>query len=98
MPWTKITSSETILMSIEKIPSLTLAVGKAIRELRGDIPVSQEELAHRADIDRSYMGSIERGATNITVKNLSKVAKALECSPSKILKLAEKYWDGTIAE
>jgi transcriptional regulator with XRE-family HTH domain len=40
--------------------------------------LSQEELAHRADLDRSYLGGIERGERNITFTALCQVAKALK--------------------
>ncbi|MGP9830543.1 helix-turn-helix domain-containing protein, partial [Psychrobacter sp. AOP1-A1-60] len=45
-----------------------IAFGKRVREVRKGKGISQERLAEMADIDRSYMGNIERGEKNITLK------------------------------
>ncbi|QOH34564.1 C.AhdI domain protein [Burkholderia cepacia] len=60
-------------------------VGKAIRVRRLDLDISQEALAHLANIDRSHMGKIERGERNVTLLNLLKIARALSCRPSELL-------------
>ena len=60
------------------------AFGRAIRELRLERGISQEELAHRAGIDRSYMGGVERGERNASLKNILRVAGALEIPPGKL--------------
>ncbi|MFN5827900.1 MAG: helix-turn-helix domain-containing protein [Rhodobacterales bacterium] len=52
-------------------------LGQNIRKLRRDMGLSQEEFAHRADIDRSYIGQIERGERNIAFVNTLKIARAL---------------------
>ncbi|KWR88570.1 helix-turn-helix domain-containing protein [Cupriavidus sp. IDO] len=44
------------------------SIGKAVRTIRKDLRISQEELAHAADLDRSYVGGIERGEHNLTVR------------------------------
>lgn len=54
-----------------------LALGAAIRALRREQGVSQEELAHRSAIERSYMSSIERGAQNPGVMALLRIAHGL---------------------
>ena len=66
------------------------AFGAAVRQLRAKAGVSQENLANIANIDRSYMGAIERGTKNVTIKNICKIAKALEKNPSELFKLTEK--------
>lgn len=58
-----------------------LQVGKRIRQLRLERGLSQEMLAATADLDRSYMGQVERGEKNITLKNVFKIADALEVEP-----------------
>ncbi|RQT56327.1 XRE family transcriptional regulator [Burkholderia cepacia] len=63
-------------------------VGRAIRARRLELDISQEMLAHLAGIDRSHMGKIERGERNVTLLNLLKIARALSCSPSELLKAA----------
>lgn len=56
---------------------IRVAFGKAVRRLRTGSGYSQEDFAHKAKIDRSYMGKIERGEVNISIDNMQKVAKAL---------------------
>lgn len=64
------------------------AIGRAIRERRESVGLSQEALAHDSQIDRSHMGKIERGERNVTLLNLIKVATALNCAPSDLLQSA----------
>ena len=64
---------------------MLVALGAAIRRERSDRGLSQEALAVDADLDRSYMGGIERGEHNLTVMNVIKIAGALKLSPSKLL-------------
>lgn len=51
-----------------------MSVGLRIKELRGIEGVSQEEFAHRIDLDRSYLASIEVGKRNVALVNLGKIA------------------------
>ena len=53
-------------------------VGQRIRELRGQLGISQEELAAHANLDRTYITSVERGKRNISIVNLEKISIALE--------------------
>lgn len=64
------------------------ALGLAIRTLRKEMDLSQESLAHLAEIDRSHMGKIERGERNLTFVNLVKIARVLRCQPSDLLRQA----------
>ena len=65
-----------------------VAIGVAIRKKRTEVGLSQEALAADADLDRSYVGGIERGEHNITVMNLKKLTDALGIKPSKLFELA----------
>lgn len=56
------------------------AFGDRVRQLRKQLDISQEELAHRADLHRTYIGMIERAEKNITLLNIEKIANALEVS------------------
>lgn len=67
-----------------------VALGIAIRARRTEMGLSQEALAAEAEIDRSYMGGIERGEHNITLINLVKVAKAMHTTAWELLKVGEK--------
>ena len=53
-------------------------VGQRIKELRLLKKISQETLANIAEIDRTYMTSVENGKRNISVMNLEKIIKALK--------------------
>lgn len=52
-------------------------LGRKIRKLRQEQGLSQEAFAYVADIDRSYIGQIERGERNIAFSNMLKIARAL---------------------
>lgn len=55
-------------------------VGMRIRELRTDAGLSQEKLALIAELDRTYIASVENGKRNISIVNLEKIIKALDCT------------------
>jgi transcriptional regulator with XRE-family HTH domain len=61
------------------------SLGDAIRLTRAEKGLSQEALAVDAELDRSYVGGIERGEHNVTIINLNKVAKALGLPISALL-------------
>lgn len=52
--------------------------GQKVRQIRKSKGISQESLAELAGIDRSYMGNIERGEKNITLKKAYEICDALE--------------------
>ena len=60
-------------------------IGKNIRFRRTQVQLSQEELADKCSLHRTYIGAIERGERNITVNTLARIADALECSPANLL-------------
>ena len=51
--------------------------------------ISQEELASRAGLNRTYIGDIERGARNVALLNIKRLSLALGTSPSKLLNEVE---------
>jgi len=61
--------------------------GGRVRLLRKQKNISQEELAHKADLHRTYIGMIERAEKNITLLNIEKIAVALDVSISDLLKV-----------
>ena len=65
--------------------------GKRVRELRLKELLSQEALAHKANLHRTYIGMIERGEKNITLLNIEKLAKALEVDITELFKNREEY-------
>lgn len=64
-------------------------IGNRIRELRLDADLSQEKLSFACDLDRTYIGSVERGERNISVINLRKIAQALNIEVSALLNVEE---------
>lgn len=64
-------------------------VGSNIRKIRQEFDISQEELALRANLDRTYIGAVERGERNISILNLAKIAKALGFDPKDLVKVQE---------
>jgi transcriptional regulator with XRE-family HTH domain len=54
-------------------------LGNRIREKRKTLGWTQEELAAKADIDRSYIGGVERGERNLTFTMLCDICAALGC-------------------
>jgi transcriptional regulator with XRE-family HTH domain len=60
-------------------------LGARIRELRETAGISQEELADRAGLHRTYVGGIERGERNVGVLNLVQIARALKVKPADLL-------------
>lgn len=61
------------------------AFGATVRRLRLTHGWSQEALAHRAELDRSYVGGIERGARNVSLDNIHRLARALDVEASDLL-------------
>lgn len=61
------------------------AVGRAIRAMRAEKGISQEELSHLCQLDRSHMGRIERGERNVSFSNILRISSGLGCNPSDIL-------------
>ena len=66
-----------------------LAFGKALRQRRKEAGFTQEQLALEAEIQRNYVSLIERGINQPTITIIFKLAKALKCSPSALVKDVE---------
>jgi len=59
---------------------ILISFGNKVRTFRKEKGISQEELAFRSDLHRTYIGMIERAEKNITLINIEKIANALEVS------------------
>ena len=66
-------------------------LGLVIRELRLKKGVSQERLALDADIDRTYIGHIEKGNRNVSIEIVEKLAAYFQMPISKLFKIVEEY-------
>jgi len=69
---------------------LITSLGAAIRQQRSALSISQNELARKAGLHRTYISDLERGARNPSVLSLQKIAQALQVSIAKLFEDAEK--------
>ena len=84
-PWTK-SPHRAILGRPSSADSRFLAaLGQRLREIRQSHGYSQEALALKAGIDRTYVSSVERGKRNVSALNLRRLAKALAIQPRELL-------------
>ena len=60
--------------------------GKAVRQKRRKLGVSQEAFADLCELDRTYIGGIERGERNVALVNIEKIARALKLSLSELFR------------
>ncbi|MGO9447336.1 MAG: helix-turn-helix domain-containing protein [Solirubrobacteraceae bacterium] len=67
------------------------AFGEAIRGIRKQRGVSQEELALECGLDRTYISGIERGTRNPSLTNILKIAAALHVSPAELFTRARQH-------
>lgn len=63
-----------------------IAFGRNIRKQRQNLDLSQEMLAEKSGLHRTYIGGVERGERNISIDNIICVARALNLSPSDLMK------------
>jgi transcriptional regulator with XRE-family HTH domain len=73
-------------MSNESEQYILIRFGQQVRSLRQNKAMSQEELASRAGVHRTYIGMIERGEKNVTIITMIKLATALEVTITELLK------------
>lgn len=73
-------------LAMAKASSSLRILGERIRAARKKLGWSQEGLAHYSDIDRSYIGGVERGERNLTFTMLCQIAKALDTDVAALTK------------
>ena len=59
--------------------------GARVRELRLEMGLSQERFAAKCKLDRTYVGSVERGERNIALRNIEKISKAFGKSTAELM-------------
>lgn len=64
---------------------MQIVVGRNIRRLRQERGLSQEDLADEIGVHRTYMGGVERGERNLTLRSLERLAERLGVSPLSLL-------------
>jgi len=65
-------------------------LGDVIRDERLALNLSQEALAERCQLHRTYIGIVERGETNISIQNVVRIANALNMRVWKLIRAAEE--------
>ena len=69
---------------MESKEKILINFGERVRKFRKEKGFSQEQLAFKADLHRTYIGMIERAEKNITLINIEKIANALEVEISQL--------------
>ncbi len=64
-------------------------LGKRVKELRDNLKLSQEALADKAELDRTFINHVENGRRNISIDNIQKIVHALEISISDFFNTTE---------
>jgi len=64
--------------------------GERVRSLREQIGLSQEALAERVGIHRTYLGGVERGERNVCLRNIVRIAAALGVEPTDLFECKDK--------
>jgi transcriptional regulator with XRE-family HTH domain len=72
-------------LSKQQRANLRCAFGASVRSRRASLKISQEELAFRSGLHRTYVGSVERGERNISLENIYLLANALRCRAEDLL-------------
>lgn len=70
---------------------IRVAYGKAIRAIRQDKKISQEELGDLCGLHRTYISDIELGKRNVSLENIDKIAHALQVKKSELFVEVEQY-------
>ena len=68
-----------------KTADILVRFGRRVRELRKEQGYSQEGFAHACELDRTYIGGIERGERNVALRNIERIAETLEISLAELM-------------
>ena len=71
--------------------TLNSAIGRVLSRLRKEISISQEELADRSNLHRTYVSQLERGLKSPSLNAICSLAKALNREPHELVKAAEDF-------
>jgi transcriptional regulator with XRE-family HTH domain len=66
--------------------NIRIRFGKAVRQKRAKLGVSQEAFADMCELDRTYIGGIERGERNVALVNIEKIAKTLRLTIAELFR------------
>ncbi|MEZ5941355.1 MAG: helix-turn-helix transcriptional regulator [Planctomycetaceae bacterium] len=68
-----------------KRADILVRFGRRVRDLRTEQGYSQEGFAHACELDRTYIGGIERGERNLALRNIERIAETLGISIAELL-------------
>lgn len=71
-----------------------ITIGAILKRVRKSLKLSQEELAHRSSLDRTYISMLERNIKQPTITTIFLLSEALEMKPSEFIKLLEDEFEG----
>ena len=71
-----------------------ITIGTVLKRVRKSLKLSQEELAHRSSLDRTYISMLERNIKQPTITTIFLLALALEMKPSDFVQLLEIEFEG----
>jgi transcriptional regulator with XRE-family HTH domain len=71
-------------------PGICERFGRAVRVRREELGLTQEDLADRAGIHRTYISDIERGTRNLSLINIERLARALQVQLSELFRQVER--------
>ena len=74
-------------MATARPSSLRRTFADNVRARRKELGLSQEELADRAQVHRTFIGHIERAETNVSIDNIDRISAALEIPASELLRI-----------
>ena len=77
-----------MIMVSDSENEIRMQFGVRVRHLRKERGLSQEAFAALCALDRTYIGGIERGERNVSLTNISKIASALDLSPSDLFRFS----------
>lgn len=77
-------------MNKRRKPDIRERFGDAVRTRREELGLTQEELAEKAAIHRTYLSDIERGSRNLSLINIERIAAALALPISELFQLVER--------
>jgi transcriptional regulator with XRE-family HTH domain len=80
---------------IQPVSGPEKAFGQALREIRKEEGLSQEQLALEGEFDRTFMSLLERGVRSPTIRTPVKLAEVLKVEPSEIIRRMEAFMDAT---
>jgi len=70
---------------VQRVEDLLRAFALSVRSRRQELGLSQEELAHRSRLHRTYISDIERGTRNVALVNIVRLAEALDVNPGDLI-------------